>query len=256
MTVTRAPGRDGMILLLEALTVTVIIAHDPPTAGMTCEALVDGRERAETGGEVVIRDPAAVVRTIGVEEADRPTAATIGIHAGVSTRSDPRGSSGGGGGVVIPDDLVEDMTIARCEVRRLPLEIAHPPLWWWSLGRRFQHPHRHQPATRRLWSRHRYDSGRWYGWSPESRCSPGQSFASAGCSRGSRRRIHGRQSLSGHSPHVGPGLGRRLYLLQGQHPTGSLKYRHGVEQHTERFPVSSFGCLHPEGRAGAQRYRY
>jgi hypothetical protein len=121
-TVTRALGQDGTIPVLEALT--VIIAHDLPTAEMTGEAPVDGRERAEARGEVMIQDPVAVVMTIGAEEVDRPTvatilipaeAATIGIHVGVAEV------------VVIPDGL-EDMTIGRCEVHRLRPVIVHLPV--------------------------------------------------------------------------------------------------------------------------------
>jgi hypothetical protein len=107
--------------VLEALT--VIIARDLPTAEMTGEAPVDGRERAGAGGEVVIQDPVPVAMTIGAEELARPTAAmiripaeaeTIGIHVGAVAA------------VVIPDDL-EDMTIGRCVVHRRLLAIAHLP---------------------------------------------------------------------------------------------------------------------------------
>jgi hypothetical protein len=131
--VTRAPGRDGTILVLEAPT--VIIARDLPTAEMTGEALVDGREQAEAGGEVVIRDPAAVVMTIVAEGLDRPTvarilpamihaeAATIGMRVGVIHV----GMAGAVEAAVIPDDL-EAMTIARCGVRRLRLAIVHLPV--------------------------------------------------------------------------------------------------------------------------------
>jgi hypothetical protein len=107
--------------VLEALT--VIIVRDLPTAEMTGEVPVDGKERAGVGGEVVIQDPVPVAMTIGAEELARPTAAmimipaeaaTIGIHVGAVAA------------IVIPDDL-EDMTIGRCVVHRRLLAIAHLP---------------------------------------------------------------------------------------------------------------------------------
>jgi hypothetical protein len=129
-TVTHAPGRDGTILLLEAPTVTVIIARGLPPAVMTGEAPVDVRGQVEAGGEMAIRDPAAEVMRIVLFEVDRPTVATIMlvmtlagaasiemraavIHVGVAVEE-----------AVIPDDL-EDMTIARCGVRRPQLAIGH-----------------------------------------------------------------------------------------------------------------------------------
>jgi hypothetical protein len=129
--VTRALGRGETILVLEAPT--VIIARDLPIAEMTGEVLVDGKEQAEAGGEVVIRDPAAVVMTIVAEGLDRPTVATMllaMIHAEAATIGMRAGVIHVGIAVeaaVIPDDL-EAMTIARCGVRRLRLAIVHLPV--------------------------------------------------------------------------------------------------------------------------------